>query len=118
MRLHSFLGRCGPDTLDSIFPSSEKRRITFDEMKEITVFEETEGHEETITYWHNYLLQLSKYEPGINNTALDDLVPYCLLFIFTFVFNDCESNQSVPSKRNSEFFWMKYIKYTLFFPFV
>ena len=68
-RLHSFLGYCGSDTLNSIFPISEKQRITFEEMKEITVFEETEGHEQTITYWHNYLLLLSNYEPGTFDTV-------------------------------------------------
>ena len=69
VHLHSFLGRCGSDTLNSIFPTSEKQRITFEEMKEIRVFEETEDHEQTITYWHNYLLLLSNYEPGIFDTV-------------------------------------------------
>ena len=76
VRLHSFLRCCGSATLNSIFPISEKQRITFEEMKEITVFEETEGHEQTITYWHNYLLLLSNYEPG----TFDTVSVYAYLF--------------------------------------
>ena len=53
--LHSFVGRCGSDVLESIFPTSDKQTITFEQMKEVMVFEQTEGHKQTITFWHNYL---------------------------------------------------------------
>ena len=62
--LHRFLGRCESNVLESIFPMLDDMFISFDELKEIMVFEETEGHEETIHYWHNYLAHLSNYEPG------------------------------------------------------
>ncbi len=38
--------------------------ISYKELKEVMVFEDTEEREQTITYWHNYLAYLSKYEPG------------------------------------------------------
>ena len=71
VHLHSFHGRCVSDTLNSIFPTAEKQRITFEEMKE---FDETEDHKQTITSWHNYPLLLSNYEPGIFDTVSTILI--------------------------------------------
>ena len=61
--LHHFLGRCESNVLVYL-PMLDDMFISFDELKEIMVFEETEGHKETIHYWHTYLAHLSKYEPG------------------------------------------------------
>ncbi len=65
VRLHSFVGNCGSDLLESTFPASGKQYITFEQLKEVMVFEGMEGHEQTITFWHNYLFLLSKYEAGM-----------------------------------------------------
>ena len=62
--LHRFLGRCDSKNLDCIFPSWDQMTISFEELKEVMIFEDTEGREQTITYWHNYLYNLSKYEAG------------------------------------------------------
>jgi hypothetical protein len=62
--LHRFLGRCESKVIESIFPMTDQLFISYEELKEVMVFEDTEGREETITYWHNYLAYLSKYEPG------------------------------------------------------
>lgn len=63
--LHDFIGECGPQVLESIFPASEKRKITFEQLEHAMVLVETEGHEQTITYWFNYLCKLAKYDTGI-----------------------------------------------------
>ena len=63
--LHRFLGRCDSKNLDCIFPSWDQMTISFEELKEVMIFEDTEGREQTITYWHNYLYNLSKYEAGM-----------------------------------------------------
>ena len=63
--LHNFLGKCGPEVLESIFPTSEKRRITFEQVEHVMVLVETEGHEQTITYWFNYLHKLARYDAGM-----------------------------------------------------
>jgi chitinase len=65
VQLHSFLACCTVDVLESIFPTWEKQFITFDEVKSVSVFEETEGHENTISFWFQYLSDLAKYESGI-----------------------------------------------------
>lgn len=62
--LHRFLGKCDSKTINSIFPASEKQFISLHEFQDAMVFEDTDGREQTITYWHNYLEQLAKYEPG------------------------------------------------------
>ena len=49
-QLHSFLGRCSDDALESIFPTSDKQLITSDELKAVSAFEVTEGHEQTISF--------------------------------------------------------------------
>lgn len=67
--LHNFIGRCPCDTLESIFPSSGKRKITAEQIKEAIVFEESAGHEETIMLFYRYLLQLEKYEAGMMNST-------------------------------------------------
>ncbi|CAB4031643.1 G2 M phase-specific E3 ubiquitin- ligase-like [Paramuricea clavata] len=69
--LHRFIGRCESKNLESIFPMCDQMFISYEELKEQMVFEDTEGREETITYWHNYLACLSKYEPG--QLSLTDL---------------------------------------------
>ena len=51
VQLHSFFGHCTADALESIFPTSDKQFITVDEVKAVSVFEETEGHEQTISFW-------------------------------------------------------------------
>ncbi len=66
--LHDFIGKCGslePEVLESIFPMSEKRRITFEQLEHVMVFVESEGYEQTITYWFNYLHKLAKYDAGM-----------------------------------------------------
>ncbi|CAB3999587.1 PREDICTED: uncharacterized protein LOC107356592 [Paramuricea clavata] len=64
VQLHSFLACCTVDVLESIFPTWEKQFNTFDEVKSVSVFEETEGHENTISFWFQYLSDLAKYESG------------------------------------------------------
>ncbi len=65
VQLHSFLACCTVDVLESIFPTSDKQFITFDEVKSVSVFEQTESHEHTISFWFQYLSDLAKYESGI-----------------------------------------------------
>ena len=62
--LHDFIGKCTPEVLDSIFPTSAKRRVTFEQVENAMIFVETEGHEQTISYWYNYLHKLAKYDTG------------------------------------------------------
>ena len=64
VQLHSFLGRCSDDALQSIFPTSDKQFITSDELKAVSAFEVTEGHEQTISFWSQYLTDLAKYVQG------------------------------------------------------
>ena len=64
VQLHSLLGRCSDHALESIFPSSDRQFITCDEMKAVSVFEVTEGHEQTISFWLQYLTDLAKYVRG------------------------------------------------------
>ena len=53
--LHDFIGKCAPEVLDSIFPTSKKQRVTFEQVEHNMVVEhamvcvETKGHEQTIT---------------------------------------------------------------------
>lgn len=61
VKLHSFMGKCSPNILDTIFPNSDKRFITFEEMKNAMVF----GREQTITFFHTYIFSLGKYEAGM-----------------------------------------------------
>ena len=68
--LHRFIGRCESKSLESIFPMCDQMFISYEELKEQMVFEDTEGREETITYWHNYLACLSNYEPGMHVTNM------------------------------------------------
>ena len=63
--LHDFIGKCEPEVLESIFPTSEKRRIMFEQLDHAMVFVETDGYEQTITYWFNYLRKLAKYDAGV-----------------------------------------------------
>ena len=55
MGLHDFIGKCTPEVLDSIFPTSKKQRVTFEQVEHNMVVEhamvcvETKGHEQTIT---------------------------------------------------------------------
>ena len=64
VQLHSFFECCSADVLESIFPSSDKQFITFDEMKTASDFEETKGHAQTISFWFQYLTELAKYVQG------------------------------------------------------
>lgn len=64
LQLHAFFGCCSADVLESIFPSSDKQFITFDEMKTASDFEVTKGHEQTISFWFQYLTELAKYVQG------------------------------------------------------
>lgn len=78
--LHRFLGRCGSKSLESIFPTSDQMFISVEDLKEVMTFEDTEGREETITYWHNYLAYLAKYKTGTCMHAT--LRKYCVLHEF------------------------------------
>ena len=62
--LHSFIGKCSLEVLDVLFPVSSKRHITAQEIKDVCVFEESSGHEDTIALFYQYLSQLEKYETG------------------------------------------------------
>ena len=65
VRLHSFMGNCGIDVVESIFPRSEMRRISAEQIKEAIAFEGSTGHEDIIMYFYDYLTELEKYEAGI-----------------------------------------------------
>ena len=64
VQLHSSFGHCTADALESIFPTSDKQFITVDELKAVSVFEVTKGHEQTISFWLQYLTDLAKYVRG------------------------------------------------------
>ncbi len=51
--LHMFLGKCPSETVELIFPASEKRYITAQQVKDAVVFEESVGHEDTIMFFMN-----------------------------------------------------------------
>jgi hypothetical protein len=61
---HNFMGKCGIDVVKSLFPRSEMRFVTAEQMEGI-VFEEPTGHEDTILYLYQYLNELEKYDEGI-----------------------------------------------------
>ena len=65
VRLHSFMGKCGIDVVEHIFPRCEMRRITAEQVKAAIVFEDSTGHEDIIVYFYDYLTELEKYEEGI-----------------------------------------------------
>ena len=62
--LHAFIGTCAPDTLEDLFPNIGKKILDAQQVKEAVVFEEDTGHEETIMFFFQYLLDLEKYEAG------------------------------------------------------
>ena len=50
--------------IETLFPTSEKLRLTGEEMKEAIVFEESVGNEITIAMFLQYIDFLEKYEEG------------------------------------------------------
>ncbi len=63
--LHSFLGESARFMLEIIFPTADKKILTFDQIKEIIVFEESEGNEMTIEMFFQYLRYLANYKKGV-----------------------------------------------------
>ena len=61
---HNFLGKCGMEIIESVFPKSEMRHITAKQMEEAMTFEGSIGHEHIVQFLFNYLLELEKYEEG------------------------------------------------------
>lgn len=80
--LHSFLGGCPLSMLETIFPQSDKQQLSEEQMKEVIVFEESEGHEMTITFFFQYLVFLAKYEKG-NLHCISKLCIYIYTCIHT-----------------------------------
>ena len=62
--LHTFIGKCGAELIETLFPTSDKFRLTGEEMKEAIVFEESVGNEITIAMFFQYIDFLEKYEEG------------------------------------------------------
>ncbi len=63
--LHSFLGESARSMLEIIFPTADKKILTFDQTKEIIVLEESEGNEMTIEMFFQYLHYLADYKKGV-----------------------------------------------------
>ena len=62
--LHTFIGKCGADLVETLFPMSDKRRFTAKEIEEAIVFEEPEGNDITIAMFFQYIDFLEKYDEG------------------------------------------------------
>ena len=62
--LHSFLGESANSMLLIIFPTADKKVLTYDQIKEVIVFEKSEGNEATIKMFFQYLCYLANYEKG------------------------------------------------------
>ena len=62
--MHAFIGKFGAELIETLFPASEKLRLTGEEMKEAIVFEESVGNEITIAMFFQYIDFLEKYEEG------------------------------------------------------
>ena len=68
--LHSFIGHLPTNMLEIVFPPIEKRRLSFDEIKEVLIFEEEKENERTFAFFTEYLYFLAKYEEGTINHYL------------------------------------------------
>ena len=64
MGLHSFLGESANSMLPIIFPTADKKVLTYDQIKEVIIFEKSEGNEVTIEMFFHYLRYLANYEKG------------------------------------------------------
>jgi hypothetical protein len=62
--LHSVLGGFRLSTVETIFPMSCMKKVSVDQMKEVIIFEEPEGKEDTIAMSYLYLDFLAKYTDG------------------------------------------------------
>lgn len=65
--LHSFIGHLPTNMLEIVFPPIEKRRLSFDEIKEVFIFEEEKENERIFAFFTEYLYFLAKYEEGTIN---------------------------------------------------
>ena len=81
--LHSFLGRCTIDMVESIFPTSDKRFMTASEVKDVMVFEDSEGNEQSITFWYEYLSYLEKYQTGTVHHTWHVQTAFCQYYYVT-----------------------------------
>ena len=86
--LHAFIGKCGAELIETLFPTSDKLRLTGEEMKEAIVFKESVGNEITIAMFFQYIDFLEKYEEGavMKNKKLKRLIIDKCLFGCSFQF--------------------------------
>jgi hypothetical protein len=72
--LHSFLGESANSMLEIIFPTADRKMLTYDQIKEVVVFEESEGHEMTAQMFFQYLHDLAEYKKGNRLSVMERFI--------------------------------------------